>query len=219
MNNSLFRLSPELQQRTLTGFMLALLFLVCAFIASSTVVSSLLFIALMAILIYEWPHFKAPYLTVLYPFTPFIFLIRLSSSAEHMLLPWMIVIVALYEISAYGIGKSVGTIKLCPTISPGKTWEGVIGGYLVTCMILFFYYSFIKHSASLLWLIPVTVIISAATIGDLFESWLKRRAHLKDAGSLLPGHGGLLDRFDGLLGAILVVYPLRSWFATVLELT
>ena len=109
------------------------------------------------------------------------------------------------DTAAYAVGKAVGRHKLCPKISPGKTVEGAIGGLLAAVALI----AGLGH-----WLgLPLAhgLILGAGVgvagqVGDLFESLLKRRAGVKDSGSLLPGHGGVLDRFDSLLFAAPLAY-------------
>ena len=99
----------------------------------------------------------------------------------------------------------MGKTKLCPTISPGKTKEGAIGGFvgtLITALIFSLVFQF-----SLLHAFAIGLIVAvAAPLGDLVESILKRVCHVKDSGTLIPGHGGVLDRFDSLLFAAPAVY-------------
>ncbi len=116
----------------------------------------------------------------------------------------VIIFTAIFDISAYLVGSLCGKHKLAPSISPGKTWEGCIGGFfgLLFCCFL------LSWPQSNFWQQCIKNILFAfcwsvvATLGDLFESWLKRRANVKDSGTLLPGHGGLLDRVDSLLFTI-----------------
>ncbi|SMO53194.1 phosphatidate cytidylyltransferase [Solitalea koreensis] len=107
---------------------------------------------------------------------------------------------------AYLFGRALGRTKLFERISPKKTWEGFIGGMICTLLIsqgIAYYFSSLS---SLNWLIIAAIIVVFGTLGDLVESMLKRSLNVKDSGNLLPGHGGILDRFDGLLLAAPFVY-------------
>ena len=110
------------------------------------------------------------------------------------------------DIAAYFSGRRFGRRKLAPQISPGKTWEGVIGAFAAV-LIFGFVASFVLQSPANLYDRLVTMIFVFALtvlgiVGDLFESWIKRGAGAKDSGSLLPGHGGVLDRIDSLTAAL-----------------
>jgi phosphatidate cytidylyltransferase len=119
--------------------------------------------------------------------------------------PWMLLIILstiwLADTAAYFSGKNFGKHKLAPSISPGKTWEGVWGALLAnTVFAVILYYT----GAVGTWLIvPALCLITILGVyGDLFESMFKRQAKLKDSGQILPGHGGLLDRIDGVIPAL-----------------
>ncbi|MFL6659597.1 MAG: phosphatidate cytidylyltransferase [Massilia sp.] len=144
-------------------------------------------------------------------------------SATYLLSVMALVWIA--DIGAYFSGKAFGKRKLAPTISPGKSWEGAIGGGIavlvlssltVLCNCPLLQDTFVVHlQAKLGWLpmLAILVVISAASVvGDLFESQLKRRAGVKDSSKLLPGHGGVLDRID----ALVPVLPLAALIYTVL---
>jgi len=114
------------------------------------------------------------------------------------------------DIGAYFAGKAFGKRKLAPTISPGKSWEGAIGGWLAVLLLASastfsgaLQDTFAVHlQRSLGWfgmLAVMTLVVAASVAGDLFESMLKRRAGMKDSSNLLPGHGGVLDRIDALV--------------------
>ncbi len=105
---------------------------------------------------------------------------------------------------AYFVGKAYGKRKLAPHISPGNTVEGVVGGAVgsVLFAILFCYFSpFMSFQTGVLWSGLVFLAALISVVGDLYESRLKRSAGEKDSGTLLPGHGGVLDRIDGLVAA------------------
>ncbi len=131
--------------------------------------------------------------------------------------PWLLLgvlaIVWLADIAAYFAGKRFGRHKLAPEISPGKTWEGVAGAMLAATiygLVLCYYMHYSRWLIVGLWLIVVLSVM-----GDLFESLLKRQAGVKDSSHLLPGHGGVLDRIDGLIPTLPLVlfyiyYPLFS---------
>lgn len=110
--------------------------------------------------------------------------------------------------AAYFTGRRFGKHKLAPTISPGKTWEGVAGAAL-TLMIYIAIVLSVLHGATFdawTWLLPVMILgglmLYLSIIGDLFESWIKRVAGAKDSGNILPGHGGVLDRIDALTSTL-----------------
>ena len=109
------------------------------------------------------------------------------------------------DIAAYFSGRAFGRHKLAPSISPGKTWEGAIGGTLAVVVygVLLANYLPGQLANNYLVLIPLLIFMASMSIlGDLFESLLKRQAGLKDSGSLLPGHGGVLDRIDSLTSTL-----------------
>ena len=122
---------------------------------------------------------------------------------------WAFFIVWAADIGAYFAGRAFGRRKLAPRISPGKTWEGVLGGVLFAGLVggLLLLFAPPALRSSLLWAIPALTAISV--VGDLFESALKRELGVKDSGGLLPGHGGLLDRIDSLL-AVVPVFAVYS---------
>ena len=112
--------------------------------------------------------------------------------------------IIMHDTGAYLVGTFLGRNKMAPTISPNKTWEGFLGGFLA--LMAWNVYSVITMykqpvlSVQTLFFVGFSLVVTAlATLGDLFESWLKRRAGVKDSGWILPGHGGLLDRLDSLL--------------------
>ena len=127
-------------------------------------------------------------------------LIRLQTNVTVLIAALCVVWVA--DSAAYLVGRKVGKRKLAPSISPGKTWEGVFGALCaVTVYVLLLYFGFFHLDVSaklLLWLAIAYGTLILSIEGDLFESWVKRTAGAKDSGKLLPGHGGILDRIDSL---------------------
>ncbi|WP_423189478.1 phosphatidate cytidylyltransferase [Alkalibacterium sp. f15] len=113
------------------------------------------------------------------------------------------------DTGAYLIGRKIGRTKLAPNISPNKTVEGSIGGTIVASIVAFVYLFYFSQSDFLWATFALMVIISiTGQIGDLLESKIKREYHTKDSGKLLPGHGGILDRFDSLLLVLNVLFIL-----------
>jgi phosphatidate cytidylyltransferase len=118
------------------------------------------------------------------------------------------------DAGAYYIGRAFGKRKLAPSISPGKTWEGVIGGVAAALLMAAIAHYWFFSELPLKFALPLAVIMTVVGIlGDLSESALKRGAGAKDAANILPGHGGLLDRLDSLLfNAPLIYYFGRFYF-------
>ncbi|HET9810115.1 MAG TPA: phosphatidate cytidylyltransferase [Sphingomicrobium sp.] len=110
---------------------------------------------------------------------------------------WVFLVVWTTDIGAYFTGRGIGGPKLAPAISPGKTWAGFYGGVVAATLLGGAWALFTGLHPVVLLLAPLFAV--AAQGGDLFESWMKRRAGIKDSGRWLPGHGGVFDRLDGLL--------------------
>jgi phosphatidate cytidylyltransferase len=140
-----------------------------------------------------------------------------AKGADPWLLLALLATIWIADSAAYFAGKNFGKHKLAPTISPGKTWEGVWGAMLaVTLFGIILYFTFDVQTLAIfpaLWIITVFGVI-----GDLFESMIKRQANIKDSGDMLPGHGGILDRIDGIIPslpiAIFMIY-IYNYFTVV----
>jgi phosphatidate cytidylyltransferase len=110
------------------------------------------------------------------------------------------------DILAYFVGRAIGGPKLAPPISPGKTWSGAIGGTVAGIIAGLIVVHFAGESLSI-WHVAIAAALSIfAQIGDLFESWIKRRFGVKDSSHLIPGHGGVMDRVDGLVFACFLAF-------------
>ena len=114
-----------------------------------------------------------------------------------LILFWTLALVWATDVGAYFSGRAIGGPKLAPNYSPNKTWAGLIGGVVVAAMFSFALHAYFQLPFRLVLLsIPLAVL---AQMGDLFESQMKRKAGAKDSGTIFPGHGGVMDRLDGLI--------------------
>jgi len=141
---------------------------------------------------------------ILYPFVPIIYLIQL-----HLISPRLtfilIVTVFAQDTLSYIVGKLWGKYQLTE-ISPRKSWEGTIAGIITAILVLWSFFRIWAHYAPVSFIIFALEFAIVSLVGDLFESWLKRRARVKDSGDILPGHGGFLDRFDSIFFAGIFLY-------------
>lgn len=119
---------------------------------------------------------------------------------------YLLLVVWAADIGAYLAGKLCGKHKLIPQVSPGKSWEGVAGGLLLAFLVAFAGWGYFKPTATLTWFSLALSMIMISIAGDLFISMLKRRVGLKDTGTLIPGHGGFLDRLDSLIAVAPLFY-------------
>jgi len=134
--------------------------------------------------------------------TPFALVDFIAFDGEHffantvfglLLLTWI------NDTAAYLVGSQIGKNKLFPRISPKKTWEGSIGGGVFTLILAASLSWLFEEQSMIEWIILGGIVIIFGSIGDLIESMLKRSYKVKDSGTLLPGHGGFLDRFDAFI--------------------
>lgn len=135
-----------------------------------------------------------------------------STTEDALSLTFIIMVIAAADSGAYFVGRFLGKHKLCPRVSPKKTIEGLIGG-LVSVVLVVIGFGFMVEGwflsfGQLLFIALVTALFSV--VGDLFVSIIKRQNQIKDASQILPGHGGFLDRIDGLLAGIPVFYLLQQ---------
>jgi phosphatidate cytidylyltransferase len=140
--------------------------------------------------------------------------VRVAAGGLLLLLP--LVLTWASDIGAYFVGRSLGKRKLIPAVSPGKTVAGAVGALVVTALVAWLYARYVLTPTTQLGFTPWGVILFgvlvsvAAQVGDLAESLLKREAGVKDSSHLIPGHGGVLDRFDSLLFVLPVSYVLLN---------
>lgn len=140
---------------------------------------------------------------ILLAFTWIAIVTILNYESGQWLLLLAVVIIALSDIGGFFAGKYFGKHKLAPIISPGKTWEGFAGGLVLEVILVgsLVWFMFGNVSVIGLWLLVILVALYSV-LGDLFVSMIKRHSGVKDSGQLLPGHGGVLDRIDGVMAGL-----------------
>ena len=209
-------LTNENFKRFASGIILGFCFF-GAYVHSLLLFVFILFAILFCMLFFELPtlinlqvkNLKFWVFAFFYPILPVLTLIYLTIEYRNSdfifpLYPFIVSWVA--DTGAYILGKLIGKHKICPTISPGKSWEGLFGGFVAAFIFNIFFLPGIKSFPFVLYLKSIAAIFIfsllitiIAFLGDIFESKLKRMQGLKDSGALLPGHGGLFDRFDSVL--------------------
>jgi phosphatidate cytidylyltransferase len=193
----------ELLVRTMTGLVLIAAALIAAVMGGNLLA---IFVAAIATLMfYEWTKIVRGWGAAwhvagfFYALVPALALLWIRERDAHglELLIWTFIVTWSTDIGAYFAGRSFGRRKLAPTLSPNKTVEGLAGGVLAAALLGGAWTIAMDLGKPLLLLAPVFAIFAQA--GDLFESGMKRKAGVKDSGAILPGHGGALDRLDGLV--------------------
>jgi len=215
-------------QKALTAIVLLVIFLFL-FLYPPPFVTALFVVAILIyIIFFEWQKIIAALglnkyffpITIIYPILPATLVAYMCTDYSYrILIFFMVFLIFANDTGGYIIGSLIGKHKLAPSISPKKTWEGFLGGYLFTLMMLYLILFFSKPTASTSFLFLFSLSVSIlATAGDLFESFLKRKVGIKDSGSILPGHGGLLDRFDSFLTVIFLFFALRHYLLKIFDI-
>ncbi len=194
----------ELLVRSLAGLALVIVALAAALLGGYPF--AILVAIASVIMFYEWRRIVAGWgfgwkaAGFVYALVPALALLWIRDRAPQgfELVLWVFIVTWATDIGAYFAGRAIGGPKLAPSISPNKTIAGLVGGMLSAGLAGFAWAEFAHLPGILIFLAPVFAL--GAQIGDLFESGLKRRAGIKDSGGWLPGHGGALDRLDGLVG-------------------
>ena len=177
--------------------------------ASSVVNAYLAMLALVAALGLSVGTRAGKFIFVVFAFVILLgtfFLMQTRFSGDAHLALWLILVVVATDTAGYFGGKAFGGPKIAPSVSPKKTWSGAIAGWAFAALIGLAFAAFFETAS--VW--AAVAASMASQFGDFAESWLKRRANVKDSSSLIPGHGGVLDRFDGLAGASVAALVLQS---------
>ena len=202
-------MNTELFKRILSS--VVLLTLASFFLLSGPFFSIFFIIICFIIAFYEWNKMNK---NIFYKIFGLIFLIfsfysfyKLSS--EIFLLIFVILICISTDIGGYIFGKLFKGPKIT-TISPNKTYAGMIGGYILSIICLYIILSLINYKGTLIQLFILTILLSSVSQGgDIIISFFKRKAEVKNTGFLIPGHGGLLDRIDGMIFAVPTLYMIE----------
>ena len=199
-------MSKELVKRILSSIIL--LPLVFYFLTSGSFLLILFIVLCFIITFYEWNKMSK---NKFYKIFGFIFLLFSFYTFYHLsielfLLIYVILICISTDMGGYIFGKIFKGPKLT-TISPNKTYAGMFGGYLLSLICLIVITNFIDYSIKTFQLILITILLSTVSqVGDIIVSYFKRQANIKNTSNLIPGHGGLLDRIDGMIFAVPALY-------------
>lgn len=212
---------PSTKIGLISGF---LLFIIFFFAANHVIPQKYIFLSILIPLVTLLPDlfdkrkngFKNSMITIagiIYialPFSLLSFILFPGIESDSQFYPWILIgifiIIWMYDSMAYVFGSWLGKHKICERISPKKSWEGLIGGAIFAVITSVVISKFFIELSITSWIVITLLIVSFGTSGDFFESKLKREAGVKDSGTILPGHGGMLDRFDTVLFAVPVIF-------------
>lgn len=213
------KISKNSKTRAITAIIL-IITLLTTLCCCPPVIFSTLILTMMSIMIAELKNMIKNlniflFILPFYPILPCLILIYFNQVSEYkILLYYLFAMVFSFDTASYIAGKACSklwkTHKIIPSISPGKSWEGAFGGYLGTALLLLI----ISKSSWWQTYLLSAVICTIAFAGDVFESFLKRSANIKDSGSTLPGHGGFLDRFDAILFVSVFFFAYKNYLLT-----
>ena len=201
-------IGKELKKRILSSIILLPLELFFIFAGSFY----LIFFTLICffVSIYEWNNMikkiELKFFGSLFLIFSFYTFYKISDS--HLLI-FVLLVCASTDIGGYIFGKFFKGPKLI-RISPNKTYSGMIGGYILSLTSLFYFLNWINYDVTIIWSIVTILISSVSQVGDIIVSYFKRLSKIKDTGKIIPGHGGLLDRIDGMIFAFPIFYLIEK---------
>lgn len=212
-------IKPHVGVGLLTGAVIFLMVAACYFLQADLKYLLLLVPLIFGVFIAElYNKEPSPFSAIAYTFAgyiyvtiPFCFFYALGFVFSaggynfHLPLAFLLMLWA-SDTGAYLFGRKLGKTKLFERHSPKKSWEGFFGGVLTSTLVAFIISLFFTEMNAAVWMGMAVLVVSFGTLGDLVESMLKRSLNVKDSGTILPGHGGILDRFDGLLIAAPIVF-------------
>ena len=225
--NEFYKISKlsDFSPQKIVGLILGLLFFINCFLISNQIIPEILIILFVPFLLFVFiaelfskgtGSLKNSAITiagliyVALPFSLLNFIIFTDSLGNNNFYPWVLVgilfILWIYDSMAYVTGSLLGKHKIAPKISPLKSWEGLVGGTIFAVIMGILNAVLFQEISMFNWIIISLLTVIFGTIGDFFQSKLKREIGIKDSGTILPGHGGLLDRFDSLLFAVPIVF-------------
>ena len=218
-------LQPDIKINIVTAIFCAVMLFVCSFVNASglwhfSVFSIYGLCFILAIIselyakkknpIHNWAYFILGQVFIALPFSLLNYIIFIKNFQPLILLAVFITI-WVNDTGAYLVGVTIGKHRLFERISPKKSWEGFVGGALFALLPGYIFSRLLPEIRLMNWFIFSEIIVIFGTLGDLIESLLKRTLEVKDSGDVIPGHGGLLDRFDSMLLAAPAVYILLSF--------
>ncbi len=208
---------PQKAVGTIIGVILYLLSaLSCMYGLSSSILVLILPILFLIFLIELYSKKENPFrniaitfigiIYVAIPFSLLNYIVTYTGTYNYQLLFGVFFIIWCNDSGAYIVGSLLGKHKLFPRISPAKSWEGSVGGAFISFAIVFIISGWYSSVSLTDWMVIASILIVIGTLGDLVESLFKRSIQVKDSGTLLPGHGGILDRFDSLIMAVPFIF-------------
>jgi phosphatidate cytidylyltransferase len=209
------------------GYICAILFDVAVYFnydLAAQIISVLAIMVILALYVFEFPKYDskqimAAYFGFIYVAVMLSYVFRIRAMQDGILLIWLVFICSwINDTCAYAVGILIGKHKMTPKLSPKKSYEGAVGGIAGTAIVAAIYGYVFRNSFTIISNPPVTFAIACSCgafisiIGDLAASAIKRNSGVKDYGRLIPGHGGILDRFDSMI----MVAPIIYWFILLL---
>lgn len=197
-------INKELQKRILSSIILLPLALYFIFVGSFYLIFFTIICFLISI--YEWnkmvKKIEIKFIGILFLIFSFYTFYEISTA---YLWSFVLLVCVSTDIGGYVFGKLFKGPKLTK-ISPNKTYAGMIGGYILSLIFLSYFMNWINHTINIEWFIVTILISTVSQVGDIIISYFKRISKIKDTGKIIPGHGGLLDRIDGMIFAFPVFY-------------
>jgi len=201
-----------MKERMITGAIFALVMLSAIWVggwlfSGLMITAALIGIREIAQMNRNRPNKRLMMVLSLYVAFGFVALIMIRMEHHVMFTLWIIISMWVADSGAYITGRKWGKTKLAPTISPNKTWEGLIGGIVCALAVAVLIQLWYPVTGSMVYTLILTMFISVGgQCGDLLESKVKRYYSVKDSGKILPGHGGIFDRFDSLIFVVLILW-------------